>query len=521
MLTLFFIFSIVTDRQMPGKVQLDMKWKETRQKILDIWYQMAFRNKLYVIIACVGIVMAFSTFVHLKVTVYFVNNSRTIMDDNFACFRFQEALANESRLFKLYIGDKTLENEWNYKNACIETKRNLSTLPYDYQNIGKNRYAVTWSIHSSYEQYEKNREKVVGMETDEPSYVKTLYETYRMQQHIDSYINRLTKTVLTEGNDYYDSQILRLRKLPVILLVISVAAFAMLLLVLRFITGRMVKVLGQLSLISGKIEENDFTSSDVIWEGKDEIGQLVSAFNKMKRATGAYVFAIEEKRQIEEMLHQEEIERSRLEQRFSMAQLQLIKSQLNPHFLFNTLNMITRTAQMEEAPMTEEMLVVMSNLLRYSLRTKESFAPLDQELKIVEDYMYIQKMRFGSRICWRIECREELSSMEVPVFLLQPLVENAVIHGISEKEEGGTICIRILKKEEGFWISVADTGKGIDTENLERIRREIETKGTGLGIGLGNIYRRIAAYYEDGAVSIHSREGHGTVIQITCGERKG
>lgn len=126
-----------------------------------------------------------------------------------------------------------------------------------------------------------------------------------------------------------------------------------------------------------------------------------------------------------------------VEQRFSFAQLQLLKSQLNPHFLFNTLNMITLMAQLEEAPVSEEMLVAMSNLLRYSLRTTEPFAPLNQELKIVEDYMYIQKKRFGERVSWDIDCNIKTDQIEVPVFLLQPLVENAVIHGISRKENGG------------------------------------------------------------------------------------
>jgi sensor histidine kinase YesM len=342
-----------------------------------------------------------------------------------------------------------------------------------------------------------------------------------MQKYLDTYATRLTKIVLMVGNDYYEVQVSALKRMPYLLVAISLMAFVVLIILLRFITGSIVKTVVQLANVSGRIERNDFSSPDVHWDGNDEIGQLVSAFNKMKSSTENYVIATEEKRQVEEKLYRHELERTELEKRFSMAQLQLIKSQLNPHFLFNTLNMMTRMAQMEDAPVTEEMLVAVGNLLRYSLRTSNTFEPLEQELKVVRDYMYIQQMRFKDRFRWEINCDRVLYSEEVPVFLLQPLVENAVIHGISEKESGGEIHINIKKSGENLWISIMDTGKGMDPERLHAIRNAMETKGTGLGMGLGNIYRRISAYYEYGKVTINSTENVGTVVEIEFGQKKG
>lgn len=250
------------------------------------------------------------------------------------------------------------------------------------------------------------------------------------------------------------------------------------------------------------------------------IGQLVSAFNKMKHSTQDYVYTLEEKRKIEERLYEQELEKANLEQRFSLAQLQLIKSQLNPHFLFNTLNMITRMSQMEEAPVTEEMLVALSNLLRYSLRTTEAFTPLNQELKVVEDYMYIQKKRFGERIHWGIECNIDTSQIEIPVFLIQPLVENAIVHGISSKENGGSIHIYICLEDNLLQIIVEDNGIGMNQERLDQIREAIQSRGKGLGIGLGNIHRRLAAYYECGEVVVDSCQDKGTTVKMVFGERK-
>lgn len=497
-----------------------MWWKSMRRRLLSVWYQMNLRRKLYVIIGSVGIIMAASIFLNIKVAYIFIDNVSAIMDDNLSCYKFQEALGNEKSRFAKLMADRTLENEEAFKAAAGEARAYLNSLPYDYEKIGERRYAITWNILNGYGTYETQREKVLAMEPDEPGYIRELYKTYSMQSYLDSYAARLTKAVMMGGNDYYEAQLPVLRRMPHVLIVISLAAFAALLVSLRFFTGTLVKTLVQLATVSGQIEVNDFTAPDVRWEGRDEIGRMVGAFNKMRRATQQYVATAEEKRQVEEQLHRQELERAELEQRFSMAQLQLLKSQLNPHFLFNTLNMITRMSQMEEAPVTEEMLVAMSNLLRYSLRTANAFAPLEQELKVVRDYMYIQQMRFGDRVRWKIECSPALYDWEVPVFLFQPLAENAMIHGISEKESGGAVYIRVKQRRGRLWISIADTGMGMSRETLAGIREAARSKGTGLGIGLGNIYRRITSYYEDGTVTIHSRENCGTVVQIEFGEMK-
>lgn len=491
------------------------------KRLLALWYQMTLKKKLYVIIGSVGMIMGASIFINLKVVYIFVDGARVIMDDNLACYKFQESMEKEREQFARLLSNNTSENRSAYQLACRETKIHLDGLPYDYDKIGEARFGVTWNIINGYETYEKQREKVVSMSSGDNNYIKELYKVYNMQKYLEIYANRLTKIVLMAGNDYYEVQISALKRMPYLLVMISLTAFVVLVILLRFITGSIVKAVVQLANVSGRIEKNDFSSPDVHWDGTDEIGQLVNAFNKMKSSTENYVIATEEKRQVEEKLYRHELERAELEKRFSMAQLQLIKSQLNPHFLFNTLNMMTRMAQMEEAPVTEEMLVAVGNLLRYSLRTSNAFEPLEQELKVVRDYMYIQQMRFKDRFQWNINCDSALYQEEVPVFLLQPLVENGVIHGISEKEMGGAIQIDIKKSGENLWISVSDTGKGMDPEKLKAIRNAMETKGTGLGIGLGNIYRRISAYYEYGKVTIHSTENKGTVVEIEFGGKKG
>ena len=158
----------------------------------------------------------------------------------------------------------------------------------------------------------------------------------------------------------------------------------------------------------------------------------------------------------------------------------------------------------------------MSSLFRYNLKTSEQIVPLAQELKVVEDYMYIQQMRFGSRIAY--DCRLEVDEEEtiIPAFTLQPIVENAIIHGLSKKEQGGKILLKIWKEGNKVIISVADTGVGMSQESLLKLRGALKAGGTArVGIGLGNICRRIHAMYKNGDFRIYSSQGNGTVVQVT------
>ena len=177
--------------------------------------------------------------------------------------------------------------------------------------------------------------------------------------------------------------------------------------------------------------------------------------------------------------------------------------------------MISCMAKLEEAQTTERMISSLGNLFRYNLKTSEQIVPLDQELKVVQDYMYIQQMRFGSRISHDFRLEVDGSETMIPAFTLQPLVENAIIHGIARKEEGGRIFLRIWKQEDKIVISLADTGVGMDDGTLERLMDALKGHRTArVGIGLGNIYQRIKSMYEDGDLKIYSKAGKGTVVQI-------
>ena len=164
----------------------------------------------------------------------------------------------------------------------------------------------------------------------------------------------------------------------------------------------------------------------------------------------------------------------------------------------------------------------LSRLFRYNLHTTDQFVSLSQELQVNRDYLYLQQMRFGDRVQYEFipepgsREAENLSDIQVPAFLLQPLVENAVIHGISQKEQGGKISIRTEKADDALHIRVADTGVGMQSEELQGLKDKLAgaPSDVHVGIGIGNLYQRLKTLYGEDSLQISSKAGEGTQIDI-------
>ena len=188
---------------------------------------------------------------------------------------------------------------------------------------------------------------------------------------------------------------------------------------------------------------------------------------------------------------------------------------MNPHFLFNTLNMISCMARLEDAAATDEMIVRLGSMFRHNLRTKAQEITLEEELEGVEDYIYLQQMRFDGRITVEKKIDADPAAVRLPSFTLQPVIENAFAHGLKSCEEGGRILVRAWQEQNRLILTVADNGKGMDAQELAALQEKIrQSEQTGKGIGLGNISRRISMLYQNGGMHIYSRPGHGTVVRF-------
>ena len=202
-----------------------------------------------------------------------------------------------------------------------------------------------------------------------------------------------------------------------------------------------------------------------------------------------------------------EMNLERHQQLLLKARMDALSSQINPHFLFNTLNTVSALIRFDQDA-ARRVVLKLSNILRRLLRKHETFVPLREELEFIDDYLDIEVARFGRdnlEIVKHLE--EETLDAFVPSMLLQPIVENCLKHGLAPKLEGGKIQLRTATRDGRLQIEIEDNGVGISEEKMPHVYVE--------GIGLSNVRERLRVLYgADFRLHIESRAGQGTLIRI-------
>lgn len=485
-----------------------------REKIRQTWQSLTIKKKIATFTGTVFLIIMLSVIFDVWVVKFSLVDFNAILQDNAKSSELVQALEEECRLFESYMKGPQKDTRELLDNAMERTRKAVYDLPFNYKKIGEMRYAKTWSIRNSYEVYCEKRDLLLEEGEDSTDYVNRLYEVYDMQKYLQEYARSVMAYTIEDGNSVYQKKVPGVVSVPLMVILCALVLLCGMMELATLMNRTIISPVMELVKASQRIAANDFFVEDVQVMNQDELGELVRAFNKMKYATGEYIAALEEKRKMLDLLHEEELEKLETEKRLETIKLELLKSQIHPHFLFNTLNVIGGMANLEDAVTTEKMIKALSSLFRYNLKTPEVEMPLTQELKVVTDYMYLQEMRFGNRISYEIDCQVNQELVLVPTFTFQPLVENAIIHGLSPKEEGGMIRIRIWQREKRLLVTVGDNGVGMEEEELLRLREQLEREDGKTGIGLGNIYKRIRAMYSGSKVEVYSRKNVGTVIKI-------
>ncbi|ASA19831.1 cache domain-containing sensor histidine kinase [Paenibacillus donghaensis] len=250
-------------------------------------------------------------------------------------------------------------------------------------------------------------------------------------------------------------------------------------------------------------EKGDFSASLVDIRAvsqMDEIGYLHKRFNSMIR-------------NIQQLID----ENYKKQIVIKDTEYRALQAQINPHFLYNTLNSINWMARMRNEEVISTMVESLSQLLRGAMDNKRTMVTVREEIELIKGYMYIQKVRYGKRIDFEVEVQEEAMDSQIPKFALQPIVENAVYHAV---DQVAGVCRITLHSEtasngEDLVFMVTDDGPGMDKAYLERLRTlDYEAKGT--GIGLRNIHERLQlAFGESYGIGIESVLGEGTCVRIT------
>lgn len=265
-------------------------------------------------------------------------------------------------------------------------------------------------------------------------------------------------------------------------------------------TKSIVNPILKLKKLMKKAQEGDLTVS---FNSKynDEIGELGGSFNNM----------VKEINNLINLVHIEEKKKR-------IAEMNVLQAQIKPHFMYNTLDTIRWMAEEHNEDDIVEIIEAFTNLLRISLSKGKEIITVKEELKHIEGYLTIQKIRYEDKLNYKIEFDENILHYKLTKLILQPLIENSIYHGIKEKRGVGNIIIIGKVKDEMLYFSVSDNGKGIDKQLLNKINNALlngEINDNKIGYGIFNVNERIQIMYgKKYGLTYKSIYGEGTIVEV-------
>lgn len=267
------------------------------------------------------------------------------------------------------------------------------------------------------------------------------------------------------------------------------------------------------------VERGDYSYDLPPYEEDDEIGTLNQAFKRMQKSIQNAFEELNKKAELEKLLLEQKMQMLDYQHKLKDAELLALQTQINPHFLYNTLSAGWQLALAEQDETTAEFLEKLAEFIRYVLKPTNRFVPISEELDCASKYIWLLKLRFGERYQFEIQVDERALVYETPALILQPLIENAITHGLHDLEQGGKVTVSVSLNENNrhIQLAVADSGKGIKQEDIEEALRAARLDDTSehSGIGLFNVIRRVTLSTTGrGHVAIESTEGQGSRVII-------
>ncbi|MGE5678621.1 MAG: sensor histidine kinase [Pseudomonadota bacterium] len=416
-----------------------------------------------------------------------------------------------------YLTTKSSESLLNYYNICNNLQEESRKIPrealYDQdllmlKDIG---YMIDNLLAEADNAVTAKRGRISS------EYISHFSRSNEISENIKFYINMLMEDKLQKGSDKYTAITKNMNYLSYANLFIIFGSVILSLFLALMFTYKLTKPIIELSHSAERVSAGDFEVNISEIKTEDEVNILASAFSKMIASIKSYIDELKSQAEVEKLLKEQEMQNLRMKSLLKDAELKSLQSQINPHFLFNTLNAASQLSMMEGADKTSEFVENIAELFRYNLRKLDEPATLADEIKYAKNYMFILKTRFGSRIEFRTDIDERFQNIKIPCTIIQPIIENAFIHGLQNLERAGEILLSVRYSEENLLIEVADNGEGMAAGQVAAIMslkhgEDLQRKHV-TGIGISNVIERLQLYYNRAEV--------GDVIEIESGPGKG
>lgn len=290
--------------------------------------------------------------------------------------------------------------------------------------------------------------------------------------------------------------------------------------------------LSKLAEAARAVGRGDYGGELGLPSSSDEIGTMALAFTSMRESVRRSFEELKSKAEVEKRLMEERMRVLDMGHKLKDAELLALQTQINPHFLFNTLSAGIGLAMSEDADKTADFLENLAAFIRYALRPPSRSVSVGDEIECVERYIWLLRLRFGERYHFDVEADPAVLSVEIPALVLQPLVENAIAHGLRNREDGGSVRVAARLVADEAVLTVEDSGDGMAPSEVERVLREASEEesrwggdGSGAadaGIGLWSVIRRVKLSTEGrGRVELESELGKGTSVIIRLPTERG
>lgn len=395
-----------------------------------------------------------------------------------------------------YDNEKILKIDMNYNSI-------LKEIISEYNNFGVDIYICN-DKHILFSNNELNSNKLKVSTIDEIIPKDILLE---QEYGINGY-NGICNIIVTAEKDIYN-KIFNNNKIKLIIICLLILNLLIPTIVILMVSYSITNRLSLLTLHLKKVKNGEFDTIDNN-VGKDEIGSVMDNFNLM-------VVKIED---LIDVILKKDIEQKELELAKNRAELKALQSQINPHFMFNTLESIRMRSLIKGEEETAFIIENLAKLLRQTINWGEDNIKISDEIGFVNNYLAIQKYRFGDRLDFNVNILPICNNIRIPKLSILTFVENSCIHGMEGVAYNVQIGIDIIIEDDYLYICIADNGKGISVEKLNEIQHKInncsfELINGGRGLGLLNVYMRLQRYSNNTMkFNIESNESYGTTIKI-------
>lgn len=362
------------------------------------------------------------------------------------------------------------------------------------------------NLKNMIDSYVELLESAIEDSKDNVNYKKTTNnyeEADKLYGYIDEYSYSIMSNQLVQNTKEYTgirNKVIVTNELSVVILTILV------LFSLTVIIAYSVKITEPIENISKKMLAIAKGNYNVIAKEDDvtgEIKELYERFNSMAKCIKANMDNLSNKRLLEQTVADEKISQLNMKNALIEAELSALQSQVDPHFMFNTINVGAQLAMMNEDDETVTYLENVADVFRYNLDGVDREVSLKKEIDNSKSYLEVIKTRFGDTIDYKIDIDEDVdtSSIMIPKMSLQPLIENAYIHGVSKNEDGGTIKLLVKKDKDDYLVTVANHGEELPQSTINRMMwqseeqtKPVRGKGHTTRLGVSNVIRRLKLY---------------------------